>query len=420
MKPAIINSFNLSLAPFGKTFEETLAEGFRFEVRPDAGNTGIRSLVYAKQEHSLIISHTYGGRVHVLDLSTGKLRWYDHHSSTVRCIQISGNEIITASWDSFIGVTDFDSLKSRMMLSDRQMGRSPHVCISSDKTSAYSYSYDSDKAADRTSNTVRQWNMSDGRLMNVFMLSGEHLSSRRCGACEEFGNRLFAVADTGHLDIINPLNGNIIAELDLHDQLQSICILPDHRLIATGGSEGNIYLCDFSGKLVNQKIKAHTQDVTQMILHPTLPDTLVSISFDGTISIWKLPDIDLITSVNANRHWLWCGQIINNLLLAGGTEGDIWIYDIQNPEKMSLVGKLLIDDESCTFLPSNSNLFYSDHPEIIRVRREADGEVVEGQFANYLINSCNRFKILSDLFSIEKNCLSSLQSGNQDFYQLTK
>jgi WD40 repeat protein len=420
MLPVIKNNINGGVTSYKKTFAETLCEGYRFEIKHDKRNAGVRSVYYYREEHSLLVSHVFSSRVHVLNLATGKLRWFDHHGTTVRSVQICNNEIVTASWDGTVCITGFNSLDQRLILTEKEMGRCPYAAISPDNKSIYSYTYDSDKNPGRTSNTIRRWSITDGRLINLLQLPGVHLSSRRCGSCEVYNNRLFVVSDTGHLHIFDCDTGILLAEDFYNDQLQSLCLIPSSNLLAMAGSEGAIYLCDLSGRRITSKTNVHQHDVSQLIVHPDKPDIIISISFDRTVKIWKLPDLELLESVNVKGVSLWSVTAADDLIITGGEDGDIWIYDIKNLSDAVLKGKLVLSDDSYAFLPAEPNSFYASNFAMIRVRKIDDGIPEEGPFAEYLLNTACNFKLFKDLFCSEGNNNNELKEGTRGFYQITQ
>lgn len=403
-----------------KSFVDNLIEGYRFDVKPNVKVFGTRSVCYYKSEHSLLVSHILTNRVHLLNLSTGKLRWFDHHGTTVRSIQMCEHEIVSASWDSKVCVTNFDTLKPRLILTEKEMGRCPDVAISPDHTYLYSYSYDSDINPDRKSNTVRRWKMETGELRKALKLPGTHLSGRRCGSCVVSGNRLYVVSDSGHLHIYHSTIPVLLAEKSYNDELQSICMSSDSRMVFIGGSEGNIYQCNLSGKRIKQVYKAHRFDITQMLIPRDKPNILITVSFDGTLKIWDVQSLELIQTIFVEGICLWTVTVVDNLLITGGEKGEIWIYDIQNLPEIKVKGKLFIADDSYAYLPSDSDYFYATNLSLMQVRKNDDHSLLEGQYAEYLLNTACNFKIFKDLFSSGSTDLISLKQESCGFYQLTQ
>lgn len=420
MLPALLNTNQEFAVSRKKTFAETLCEGYHFEIKDNVRNTGTRSIFYYKAEHSLLISHLYSNRVHVLNLETGKLRWFDHHGTTVRSVQVFNNEIVTASWDGTVCITSFESMELRLRLTEKEMGRCPWIAFSPFNNSLYSYSYDSDKNPALTSNTIRKWILPDGKMDKSLQLPGIHLSIRRCGSCEVYNNRLYVVSDTGCLDIYDCNTGMLLSVSNYYDHLQCLNVITDFNLIAIAGGEGNIYLCDLSGQKILQKRKAHRFDIAQLFVHPEKPEIIISVGFDGSMKLWKLPYLELLESVEVTRDRLWTVSVINDILITGGEDGNIWIYDIKNLPGIILKGKLVFSHDSYTFLNLELNSFYSSDLSNIQVRRKIDGIVIFDQFAEYLLNTSCDFRVFKDFFSSETKDPSSFLANNKGFYQISQ
>lgn len=423
------NNHQLTLTNY-KSFADTLLEDHSFDLKFTRINLGTRFLYYDKTEHTLLISHVNSNRVHLLNLHTGKLRWFDHHGTTVRSVQTNSNhEIITASWDGTCCITDFYTLNLRLRLTENDMGRNPYIAVTNDNRFVYSYSYDSDKNPERTSNTVRQWQVSDGQLVRKFLMPGVHLTGRRCGSVEAFddNNRLYIVSDTGHLHIYNATTGKLLKENFYGDLLQSLCIIPSFKMVAMAGDNGDIRICDLSGRNITS-VKGHVYYGSQLLVHPSKPEILISVSHDGTIKLWNLaklksmfrPRLELLETIHVDRRdSLWSATVVNDLVLSGGDLGDIMIYDIKNPGKAEFKGKLVIKQDQFAFIDANSKKFYSTDLSLLQVRK-TDGTPVYGQFADYLLKTTSNFKIFKDLFADSQKDLPGLIDPSKGFLQLTK
>jgi WD40 repeat protein len=423
------NNHQLTLTNY-KSFAETLVEGHSFDLKFTRINLGTRFLYYDKTEHTLLISHVNSNRVHLLNLQTGKLRWFDHHGTTVRSVQTSNNhEIITASWDGTCCITDFYTLNLRLRLTEKEMGRNPYIAVTNNNEFVYSYSYDSDKNPERTSNTVRQWKVADGEMVRKFLMPGVHLTGRRCGSVEAYDeyNRLYIVSDTGHLHIYNATSGKLQKERFYNDLLQSLCIIPSLKMVALSGDNGEIHICDLFGRNITS-VKGHAYYGSQLLVHPSKPEVLISVSHDCTIKLWNLsklkklfkPRLELLETIYGNRRdCLWSATVVNDLVLSGGDLGEIMIYDIKNPAKAEFRGKLEIKQDQFAFIDADSKKFYSTDLSLIQVRK-TDGTPVYGQFADYLLKTTSDFKVFRDLFAEKQDELLSLTNQSKGFFQLTK
>lgn len=418
MLPAITNQMQQLAATYKKTFAETLNEGYLFEVKPSRGILGTRSLFYYQSANTLIISHVLSRRIHLINLTTGKLRWYDHHGTTVRNILVSNHEIISGSWDGTVCITDFDTLEKRLVCTDAQMGRCPDMVVSPDHRFLYSYSYDSDRNPARVSNCVRKWSLTNGNRLNLLELPGKHMTGRRCGSCVVNENQLFVVSDSGHLHIYDCQTFELKKEVDFKDQLQSACILPAFNLIAIGGDKGNIYLHDYSGKKIKHKIKAHQYDVALLMVHPEKSDRLISVSFDGFLKVWSLPDLKLIHAMGDEYYRLWTATAMNELYLKGGEDRDILIYAIVEDGGPKLMGSLTIFEESYAFLSADSNAFYATDLSTMQIRKKENNELVHDQHTNYLLRSSSNFENFGKLFQTQKKVSEVINNNSLGYFQL--
>lgn len=277
---------------YDRSFQESMSEGYTFHLKSGIDNIGTRFVHYDQDDHTLLISHIYSNSIQILNLISGTLKWIECQKSTVRSMMTGNGNIISSSWDGSVAVIDKKTLRIKQLLIDYQsMGRCPHAAFSTDGRFLFSLTYDSDKLPDRTSNSVRMWSLADGSLHKTIELPGVHLTSRRCGSCEEHDGNLFVVSDTGFLNIYDTLTGEMVFEDYYGDQFQSMCKLLPYNMLALAGGSGHLYLTDLSGRRILQRTKAHRNDITQMIIHPTRQDVLITVSFDGTLKFWHLPDL---------------------------------------------------------------------------------------------------------------------------------
>ncbi len=390
----------------GESLMSTRVSGeFRFDIKDTLRNMGTRSICYNK--NNILVSHLYSNRVHKINLLTGKISWFDHHNRTVRHILACNNEIITASWDGSVGVTDFDTLNIRLRLTELSMGRCPHVEISSDSGEIYSYTYDSDKDPERFSNTIRTWSLQDGALKNTTLLNGYHLGSRRAGSCIFLKNHLYSVSNSGNFEIID-CTTNSIQKIFCHEDLGSVLATgaPGNETIVFGGSSGTIYKYNIRDNSLTS-LKGHDYTIQSLALCRE-QNLLISIDSGGVLNIWKLPEFELLSSTSVFHNYLWTVSIANDLVLTGGEEGVIWIYDIKEPDKITLKGKLVVFEEAYSLIPEDSGEFFSTDPSKIRVIRKENNTTENSRHSDYLLISQNNFRVVHDMFKIKpENQLST-------------
>jgi hypothetical protein len=136
------------------------------------------------------------------------------------------------------------------------------------------------------------------------------------------------------------------------------------------------------------------------------------------MKIWKLPELELLASVDASNDRLWNVTTLNDLLISGGDQEETSIYNIKNLSSPVLKGKLVFSDESYAFFPCGSDSFYTNNQSIMQVRRDEDGTLLEGQLAEYLLNTACDLRILKDLFSPETNDQSKFRLTNKGLLQI--
>lgn len=61
----------------------------------------------------------------------------------------------------------------------------------------------------------------------------------------------------------------------------------DGKKLASGSSDGSIYLYDYQSSNVVKKIKAYDQACIDVAFHPVIPDVIASCSWDGSISVFE-------------------------------------------------------------------------------------------------------------------------------------
>ncbi|CAL0328904.1 unnamed protein product [Lupinus luteus] len=61
----------------------------------------------------------------------------------------------------------------------------------------------------------------------------------------------------------------------------------DGKKLASGSSDGYIYLYDYQSSEVVKKIKAYDQACIDVAFHPVIPDVIASCSWDGSISVFE-------------------------------------------------------------------------------------------------------------------------------------
>jgi WD40 repeat protein len=237
------------------------------------------------------------------------------------------------------------------------------------------------------------------------------------------------VSDTGYFEVFKIDTLELKVKKFFNDLLQSLCIFPEFNMLAFAGDDGNIHICDLSGKVITTKIKAHRYYISQLFRHHSKPDVLISVSWDSTVkfwrlpvkkSIWKSPDLELLGAVsNYGETSLWSAAIINNLLVCGGESCDIQFFDIQNMAEPKYKGKLVLTKDSFALL-SDSNTFFTNDLSVMQVSNKDGSPINDEKQAEYVLRANNNFAVFRDLFSTEEKKMEELQNKSFGFLQLTR
>ena len=141
-----------------------------------------------------------------------------------------------------------------------------------------------------------------------------------------------------------------------NQRIWGLAYSPDARMLATGGSNGSVYLWDAeTAKPINNITKRNEHPVTVTTVRFS-PDgkMLVSESSDGTVFLWRIPFMSLQPSFNEyaadtqihlldgpilKRYPIWCVAYSpdgSRLAAASVHRGyGIWVYDAQTAEEIA-------------------------------------------------------------------------------------
>ncbi len=407
-----------ALVAWQNDFVSCLLEDYQVHLKNDISALGIRSLCYDENEHTLIISNIETRRVHLINLFTGQLRWYDHHEATVRHIFRYQNEIITSSWDGTVRVVNFNTLAERLMLTDRYMGRSPFVTISPEGQYLFSYSYDVEKDSLCQTNIVRKWSYGNGNLIQIFSDTGFHKSGTRSGVCIPIGDRIYIISNSGFLNVFHINSGRLLKANSIAGDFRTMCMVPAFKTIIASDITGHIYLYNLLNDRLFASYRIHGNDITCIKVHPRKPDTFFTCSFDGHVKIWQLPDVKCLHTIEVDHHELWSFTFIKDLLVVGSTSGYIYFYDISDLSNVFVKGRIFLSDHVYALFPQDSNQFYTSDISILNISRKQDKEIIEGKHAEYLLSLFNSPNVLHELFGQEYEFPGSISTQNRMIRQI--
>lgn len=415
MKPMIpVHSAGQSAAmvPWQDDFLAFLIEDYEYKIKNEISGLGIRSLCYDEKEHTLIIANTSSRRVHLINVETGALRWYDHHETTVRHIVRFRNEIITSSWDGTVRAVNFNDLSQRLALTERFMGRSPFVTVSSDGNFIFSFSYDVEKNPLIRTNIVRKWSCQTGRLLHSYSNTGPHKSKTRSGVCLPIGERLYVISNSGFLNVFHLHSGRLLKENSIQGDFRTMCHAPAFNILIATDITGFVHLYHLGSDWIFATYQVHQDDITGIQVHPRKPEIVLTCSFDGVVKIWELPGFKSLSTIPVDKHELWSFAFIDELLVVGSTSGFIYIYDISNLREPRLKGKLFLSENAYSVFSNDSRLFYTNNISIFDLFRKKDGEPVAGKQSDYLLQLFNSKQVLDSLFGKEEKT-APLTKGNK-------
>jgi WD40 repeat protein len=346
------------------------------------------------------------------------MRFHDFHSKTARKILVHQNEIITASWDATISVVDYFTLRQRLKLTHKGMGRSPYVAVSGSGEHFVTFSYDSDIKPEFLTNSIKIWSAKTGELEKEINNTGEHQTTIRSGACIVYGKLLYAISDSGYLSVFNFRSSRLVKRIFLKENLRSICIHASRKLLFVAGMSGNVYVCSLSPIELVDTIKCHSTDISTVRIHPGKEDMIITTSYDGTVKFWKLPYFNCEAVISCATSQLWTQAIRKDILFAGSDEGEIWIYDIGDLKNCKFKGKLTVYNDSFVVSPVDSNLFFTNDISNLEILDKETGKPITGKQAEYLLNASNSESVLQDVFKSEEELMEINNPSRKMMLQL--
>lgn len=402
MKPIPHISYSSIVREMRQEFFDCYADTFELVVKASFQPLRTRNLCYHKATNTLLFCNIHNGRVHLIDLTTGKLRWYDHHLQTVRDIKVSDRNILTASWDGTIRAVDFDSLRERFLFTDPYMGRSPYLTLSHDERYLLGYSYDSDKNPLLQGNKIRRWNLSDGRFINDYGPLGTHRSLTRSGACVIHEGLVYTISDSGNLNTFDFKTGQLINQTVVEHDLRSMCLVPEFHLILAGDTNGYVHFYDTCTRRFFQALQFHSNEVTFMLVHPEKTNHLFSCGFDGCLKVWQLPQGRPIASVDTGNSFPWAFRFVGKLAVVCGDGGDIGVFDIQEVNHIRPRGHIKLFREAFLASPVGSSRVYTNNPSLLKVVFKSTGEEANADTTDSVMMVMNDLRVLHTIFRDDK------------------
>jgi WD40 repeat protein len=394
-------SYNL-VAYKNKSFDNFTKE-YQFKLNKNFLGLGIRYLHYFEKDNTLLISNISNGIVHLINLSNGSFRSFLNHTATVRKIRIFNNEIITSSWDSTVRVTNYLSMKQRLKLTDRTMGRCPFFNISPDGKYLFSFTYDSDVVPLGVANTVRKWSFESGNLLRVVSASTDYKNERRSGSIIMYADKLYVCCDNGYFRIFKMQSGRLIKQINTEADFRSMTSLFHYHYLLASDWDGYVHFFNLKYNRIDFKIKCHNTDILCIRVHPKRPDIIITSSMDGVIKFWKMPGFELIKSIEIDHSDLWSMVFINDRLAIGNADGEICIYDIRDIDNIQFKGRLVLAERSYVVQAIGTKMFFTNDLSKMEVYRDKEADKIEGKESLHLLSQSNNIMVLRELFGMEDN-----------------
>lgn len=376
-----IKHYSVELGKLYNKFNEDLYH-FDIKVKPE-DLQGVRSVNVSKQG-LLVLSCTDSGVVKSFDVKDGTIPFiYEGHSRTVRMLSFNQNEklLITGSWDGTIHVLDLIQRKQLKKFSG--MGRIP--CAYMHDNYIWSGSYDGDISPD-LNNRGRLIDYQTGNTLHFFN-HGPSLKNQN--ECIDLlfipPETIISGSDDGRIykwriDITNQNPVFLMESKPLKSCVRKMTLSPDCKLFAIGSGDGSIRIYNV-GNLDPLKIikHGHKEDVMDIRFSPD-QRFLYSGSFDMTVKKWDLATGKEIFKSSEPEGWIWTLFLFNDILIAGSADGKVYFYD--NTGKLQCVYHNLTDLSSFLWTSPTDPLnpegsFFTNNPDLIQISKNtADGSVM--------------------------------------------
>jgi WD40 repeat protein len=385
-----------------------------YRMKNNFRRPGIRFLTWYDKDKTLLVSNVHNGQVQLLNLLSGKLRHFKSHFRTVRRVKVVDEEIITASWDGSVRISNYYTLEERLKLRCLKMGRCPDFSLTPDGNFLFSFSYDQDVDPANSYNNVRQWCLKTGTLHNIFPASSCKTGTSFSGSSIYHNNRLYVASDSGFYRAFSLETGSLIAELRFNTDFRTMIGLPHYNCMLACDWEGNIYLLNMLTHQPDMKVKAHSHDIYCLREHPLRKGNIFTADKFGMVNIWEMPGLRYVNTIDTGMVDVWSMDFLNNRLLVGGNGGKIMVYDIIDLNRIKYIGSLLIGHDSFVAQVEGSNRYFTNDTSLIEIVNLADNSILEGKEAEYLAGEFNSLKVLRELFGVE-DYTNELLNGEMEF-----
>jgi WD40 repeat protein len=304
-------------------------------IMSDHHHHGIISAIDFSPDGKLIFSAGEDGRVGVWSTANGQhVKWMEGHSTWVNCVSVSrrGDYISSAGNSAELFIWTFDSLtKNRQLSTSTSQYSSSSLTLVSrfDETGHFLASgYDSGVVIvhrvpeEKPTVQEQDWPIlyaiqpHSGEVTTITFIPPSNNDTRL---------RLVSGSYDKSLKCIDILSGEIIQSYEDHtDHIMSVVYSPQYGLISCCW-DGSIVHWNINGEMIKRIHYAHGgPTVRSLAFHDSL---LASVGNDGTIRLWKFPEMKLINSLRRNRNSLCvCFSPSGEWLASGEDDGTIKMW----------------------------------------------------------------------------------------------
>jgi small GTP-binding protein len=192
-------------------------------------------------------------------------------------------------------------------------------------------------ASSSSDRTIRLWNAETGRLLRTF---GGHAYAVDSLAASPDGTMLATGAGTNKIRVWEIGSGKQNQTLEVRWSFLShgLAWSPDGRVLASADREGIICLWDVETGVLDRKLQAHTNAVTDIKWSPD-GRTLASASTDETICLWNYSSGELIQKLIGHSGSIRCIEWSPNgkALTSGGSDNAIRIWDAHTGQTTTIL-----------------------------------------------------------------------------------
>lgn len=184
-------------------------------------------------------------------------------------------------------------------------------------------------------------------------------------------DQLIAAGDDGRVYVFQRTSGKLLDTIEVPATNQgptralgveaksphAISVSSDQKLLAIGAGEGTVVLWDLQARRERRRLQKHTENVTAVAFHPTLP-ILVSAGLDHAIIVWDLTTMEPIDQLTGHSAGILAAQFSSDgvLLATAGEDSTIklWRFPSRTLEATLTGHKLWV--LSLAFSPDNRQL----------------------------------------------------------------